>query len=122
MAVYSQPGFLIYRGRPVLQSTQIDYKQDGNNKPVMTLLLGMAGHTPGPTTVELTFSNAIPADGPEVDWKAVELAKAEIPLTFKMANQSVNLVGMVMSVSASTQTEGTPNKLDVTYSARVVSV
>lgn len=119
MAVYSLPGFIIYRGRPVLQASSISYKQNGNNKPVMTLLLGMAGHTPGPTTVDLNVSNALPADGPEVDWRALEASKQEITLGFKIAGQTINLVGMLMDVSIDTQTEGTPNKVDFTFSARL---
>jgi len=121
MAVYSQPGFLLYRGRPVLQTTDIDYKQNGNNKPVMTLLLGMAGHTAGPTTIELTFNNALPADGPEVDWRAIEASKTEITIGFKMAGQTINLVGMIDSVSLSTKTEGTPNTVNVTFSGRLAA-
>lgn len=119
MAVYSQPGFLVYRGRPALQTTDIDFKQNGNNKPVMTLLLGMAGHTAGPTTIELTFNNALPADGPEVDWRAIEAAKTEIPLGFKMAGTTINMIGMIDSVTLSTKTEGAPNVVSVTFSGRL---
>ena len=63
MAVYSGPGFVLYEGTPVLQSSMVSMDVQTDNKDVNTQLLGWAGFSPGPKKVQISVNSAIPAAG-----------------------------------------------------------
>lgn len=117
MARYSAPGFITYRGRPALEATSITFDADTGNKDVITILKGRAGHTAGPLMVTINVDNALPADGPEVDWFALAAAQDEVELGFKIAGNTFRFRGDVRTVKIDTKAEGTPNALSFTYHA-----
>ena len=51
MALYSGPGFVLYEGTPVLQSSMVSMDVQTDNKDVNTQLLGRAGFSFGPKKV-----------------------------------------------------------------------
>ena len=120
MAAYSTPGFVLYRGVPVLQSGSVNYQVMTDNKDVNTLVLGRSGHSKGSKKVQIQVENAIPQAGLEVDWPGIAAAQAEIALTFRIANKTYNCVGDVRDVDMKSSTES-PNSLSFTFHGRLVS-
>lgn len=117
---YSGPGFILYNGRPVLQSSSIDFNFDSDNKDVNTLLLGRAGHSAGAKNVKVSVSGAIPAGGLEVDWVAICDAQAEVNLGFVLAGKTYNCAGDVRTTKLGTSTDKA-NGVDFEFSARLVN-
>jgi len=105
MAVYSGPGFVLFRGRPVLQANTVSMDVQTDNKDVNTLLLGRAGHSAGSKKVQISVNSAIPQAGLEFDWVGVANAQQEVPLAFKLANKTYNCTGDVRGVKLDTSTE-----------------
>jgi len=93
MAVYSGPGFVLFRGRPVLQANTVSMDVQTDNKDVNTQLLGRAGFSPGPKKVQISVNSAIPASGLEFDWVAIANAQVEINLAFKLAGKTYSCTG-----------------------------
>jgi hypothetical protein len=93
MALYSGPGYILYRGTPVLQSSSISVDYDSGNKDVDTLLLGRAGHSRGPKKYTVNVENPIPAAGFEFDWDALAFAQGEVELSFRLAGKTWNFIG-----------------------------
>lgn len=98
MALYSGPGFVLYEGTPVLQSSMVTMDVQTDNKDVNTQLLGRAGMSPGPKKVQVNVNSAIPAAGLEFDWVAIANAQVEINLAFKLAGTTYNMQGDVRNV------------------------
>lgn len=105
MAAYSGPGFVLFRGRPVLQANTVSMDVQTDNKDVNTLLLGRAGHSAGSKKIQLSVNSAIPLGGLEFDWVGVANAQQEVSLAFKLANKTYNCTGDVRSVKLDTSTE-----------------
>lgn len=120
MSVYSGPGYVVYRGRPVLQSGSVSFQVATNNKDVDTLLLGRAGHSRGARKIQVQVENAIPLAGYEIDWAALANAQAEVALTFRIAGKSYNCVGDVRDVDIRTNVDNA-NSMSFTYHGRIVS-
>lgn len=121
MPTYSGPGFVSSGPVPLLQAESIDFKHNPDNKPVKTLLLGRAGHSPGAAEVTATVSNAVPAGGPEVDWVAVSAAQAEIPLSFTIAGKTYNCIGDVQNAGYATGVDSA-NKISFEFAGRLVNI
>ena len=120
MAAYSPPGYVLYRGVPVLQSSSVNYQVMTDNKDVNTLVLGRAGHSKGPKKVQIQVDNAIPQGGMEIDWPGIAAAQVEISLSFKIANKTYNCVGDVRELDIKS-TVDSPNSLSFTFHGRLVS-
>jgi hypothetical protein len=120
MATYSGPGFVLYRGVPVLQASSVNFQVQTDNKDVNTLLLGRAGHSRGPKKVQVQVENAVPQAGLEVDWIGVANAQAEIALTFRVAGKTWNCVGDVREADIKSGVDN-PNMLSMTFHGRIVS-
>lgn len=105
MALYSGPGFALYNGTPILQSSSIDFDIQTDNKDVNTQLLGRAGMSPGPKKVQASINCAIPQNGLEFDWVRIANAQVEIPLAFKLANTTYACTGDVRSVKLSSSVD-----------------
>lgn len=118
---YSQPGFVLYSGRPVLQASSIDFSIETDNKDVNTLLLGRSGHSAGSKSIKVSVSAAVPADGLEVDWPAIANAQEEVGLAFKFADATYNCRGDVRSVKLGTSVDKA-NEVSFDFSGRIVNV
>lgn len=105
MAAYSGPGTVLYRGRPVLQASSAEFDVQTDNKDVVTLRLGRAGHSPGARKVSLQVSNAIPLAGFEVDWVGLANAQAEVQIGFRVANKTYECTGDIRGAKVTTSTE-----------------
>lgn len=105
MAAYSGPGFALYNGVPILQSSSIDFDVQTDNKDVNTQLLGRSGHSPGPKKVQVNVNSAIPQGGLEFDWVAIANAQLEVPLAFKLAGTTYLMRGDVRNVKISTSVD-----------------
>ena len=55
------------RGALLVQSTSVTIDRKTGASPVMTMALGFAGMSPGAPTSEISFDNAVLADGVEYD-------------------------------------------------------
>lgn len=121
MPGYSGPGFVSNGPVPLLQAESIDFKHNPDNKPVKTLLLGRAGHSPGASEVTASVANAVPAGGPEIDWVAVSASQAEIPLSFTIAGRTYNCIGDVQGANYASGVDS-PNKLSFEFSGRLVNI
>lgn len=116
MSEYSGPGFVEYRGRVLREAKSIDINFDSNNKDVNTLSQGHAGHTPGPKTVTVDVSSAIPSEasgGLEVDFVALCNAQREIELVYVIAGARYRVKGDLRSTKLKTDAEGGAN--EITY-------
>jgi hypothetical protein len=120
MAQYSGPGFVLFRGVPVLQASTVNFQVMTDNKDVNTLLLGRAGHSKGAKKVQIQVENAVPQAGYEIDWPAIAAAQAEVPLTFRIANKTYNCTGDVRDVDIKSSVDAS-NSLGFTFHGRVVS-
>jgi hypothetical protein len=118
---YSQPGFVLYSGRPVLQASSIDFSIDTDNKDVNTLLLGRAGHSAGSKSVKASVNSAIPQAGMEIDWVGIGNAQAEISLGFHLAGKVYNCRGDVRSVKLGTSVDKA-NEVSFEFSGRIVNI
>jgi len=119
MALYSGPGYITYRGVPVLQSSSITVDYDSGNKDVDTLLLGRAGHSRGSKKFTINVENPVPAAGFEVDWMALGLAQGEVELGFVLAGKTWNFVGDIRTTNLRSGVDN-PNTQSFTYHARLV--
>ena len=120
MAAYSGPGSVLYNGIPLLEVMQMDLDYDSGNKDVDTLAKGNAGFSTGPGKAQVMLKNALPTNGPEVDWLALSMSKLEIQLTFVLAGKYTTLMGDVRNVKASSSNTG-ENTFDMTFHGRVVA-
>jgi len=111
---YSGPGTVLYRGRPVLQASSAELDIETDNKDVVTLRLGRAGHSPGPRKIALNVSSAIPETGLEVDWVGLANAQAEVQLGFRIANKQYEFTGDIRTAKITTSTEQA-NGVSFTY-------
>ena len=118
---YSGPGFITQNGLPLLQAENITFKGDPKNKPVETLLLGYAGHSAGAFSVSGDVSNAVPADGPEVDWLAVAAAQQETRLAFHLAGKVYDCVVNISGANYATGVDAA-NKLSFEFMGRLVAI
>ena len=97
MSLYSGPGFVLYNGTPVLQSSMVTMDVQTDNKDVNTQLLGRAGMSPGPKKVQISVNSAVPASGLEFDWVGIANAQVEINLAFKLAGRTYSCSGDIRS-------------------------
>ena len=119
--MYSAPAHILYDGVPVLQSSSVNFQIQTDNKDVLTLLLGRAGHSRGAKKCSVQVENAIPLAGYEIDWPAVAAAQAEIALSFKIANKTYNCVGDVRDVDIRSGVDNA-NTMSFTFHGRIVGV
>lgn len=123
MALYSGPGYVEYQGRVLRQAKDVEIKFDPQNKDVNTLLLGRAGHTPGPAMVTVSVTSAIPsadAGGLEVDWIAASAAQAEVELTYVCAGTRYRVRGDVRDASMKSSAEGEANTVSFTHHGKLL--
>lgn len=120
MAVYSGPGYVMWRGRPVLQANTVSMSVETDNKDVNTLILGRAGHSAGSKKVQMSVNSAVPASGLEFDWVAIANAQLEVPLAFKLAGKTYNCTGDVRGVKLDTSTEKA-NEVSFEFHGKIVS-
>ena len=121
MAVYSGPGFVLWRGRPVLQANTVSMDVQTDNKDVNTLLLGRAGHSAGSKKIQISVGSAIPASGLEFDWVAIANAQLEVALSFRLAGKTYNCTGDIRGVKLDTSTEKA-NEVSFEFHGKIVNV
>lgn len=86
---------LYINGAMLLESVSVQITRRTNAQPQLTLAKGWAGMSPGAPMMEVTFSNAVPANGMEYDPGAVMAALAEESFTVFAGNASLTTTGFV---------------------------
>jgi hypothetical protein len=119
MALYSGPGYITYRGVPVLQSSLINVELDTANKDVDTMLLGRAGHSRGSKKFTITIENPIPKAGFEIDWMGLALVQGEVELGFVLAGKTWNYIGDIRTSGLKSGVD-TANSQTLSYHCRLV--
>lgn len=119
MADLSRPGYVIYQGRPLTQVGKVDVSYSSNDMPVETILLGLEGFSDGPAEVNITFDNAIPVAGREVDFANVLLNHTTVNFIFKLAGVAMEARGRLMTVDETSATKS-PNGIAVKFHGAIV--
>lgn len=120
MAEYSKPYILAYRGAALAEVDSIDVTFTSNDKPVKTLLKGLAGFSDGAEEVSMNFSSAVPIEGFEVDFAALCMAHRTIDLAVKEARAITTLQGRLMTVGSKSGVDN-PNGVSMTFSGKMLS-
>ena len=120
MALYSGPGFVLYEGTPVLQSSMVSMDVQTDNKDVNTQLLGWAGFSPGPKKVQISVNSAIPAAGLEYDWVAIANAQLQINLAFKLAGKTYSCSGDIRNAKLDSSVDKA-NEVSFEFHGTIVS-
>ena len=118
--LYSGPGFVLYEGTPVLQSSMVSMDVQTDNKDVNTQLLGWAGFSPGPKKVQISVNSAIPAAGLEYDWVAIANAQLQINLAFKLASKTYSCSGDIRNVKLDSSVDKA-NEVSFEFHGTIVS-
>lgn len=108
----SKPGYIVFQGRPLTQVSKVDVSYASNDMAVETILLGLEGFSDGPSEVNISIDNAIPANGRETDFVQACISHQTVDIIFKLAGVSMQARGRIMSVDESSATK-TPNAMSV---------
>jgi hypothetical protein len=111
---YSRPGYLIYAGSALTETSEISLKGASQDKLVETLLKGASGHSDGSTKVDVTQKSAVPKAGLEGDLLQAWLQKRTVTLKFRIANLIVTVQGRITNITLSTSVNN-PNSFDVDF-------
>ena len=84
---YEGAAELRVNGTLLAEATNVTVRDSSNDRPVMTLLQGLAGFSDGPPTAECTISSAIPRAGFEFAFLDALDKKLEVELVLKAAGQ-----------------------------------
>jgi len=115
----SAPGWLQAGGRPLTQVGKLDVNYASNDMAVETILLGLEGFSDGAAEVDVSFNNAIPESGREVDFVNACINHEDVDLVFTLAGVALHAQGRILTASESSATK-TPNALDVKFHGAIL--
>jgi hypothetical protein len=117
---YSKPFTVLVQGVPQAEISSIQVKTSSGDKPVYTLLAGLAGFSDGPASCEITGKGAIPLAGYETDF--AELCRMHVDRTFSIreANVVAQVKGRFMDVTSNSEVEN-PNGVDFSFTGKILS-
>jgi len=120
MAEYSKRGTLKMNGIPLAEVQEFQEQISSNDKEVLTMAKGMAGHSDGAEMVKLSWKNAVPFAGFEVDFADFAVQHKTATFSIRLANKETTYQGRFTEVNASSSVEN-PNGVDCSVSASIVS-
>lgn len=118
--IFSGPGYVRIAGIPDLFSENLRAEWDSGNKDVNTLIMGRAGHSRGPKGVQVSGTDAVPAD-PNVsfDWVGLCMSGVEVQIEFVVGGRSYPMIGDLRTTGIETSADA-PNRASWTYHARMI--
>lgn len=120
MSEYSKPYLLAYRGTVLAEIDSIDVTFTSNDKPVKTLLKGLAGFSDGAEEVSMNGSSAVPLAGFEVDFSALCMGHRTIQFTVREARAITTFEGRLMSTNSKSGVDN-PNGLSFSFTGKMLS-
>jgi hypothetical protein len=91
------------------------------DKPVKTLMLGLAGYSDGAESAKVTGKGAIPLAGRQLDYRKLCRSHTTLPVSFKMGSSTITVEGRFMTVSESSSVDN-PNGVDFNFEGRIISI
>lgn len=120
MGEYSKPYLIAYRGAALAEVDSVDVTFTSNDKPVKTMLKGLAGFSDGAEEVSMNFSSAVPLAGFEVDFAALCMGHRTVQFAVKEARAITTLEGRLMTVGSKSGVDN-PNGLSMTFTGKMLS-
>lgn len=120
MGEFSKPATLKLGGRPVLHCDSRSFAVKSGDSPVYTLEDGLAGFSDGAAEVTISWSQAIPVNGWQIDWATLALTHATIKPRFEIGGRFFECEGRMMDVTAASKVND-PNKVDGSFHGRVTA-
>jgi hypothetical protein len=111
---------LFVDGVPTSYVTEVEEEVMSEDKPVKTLRLGLAGYSNGAESVRVTFKNAIPQAGREIDFRQYVRTHRTVKVAVRGGSSTLTGEGRIMTVRGRSSTDN-PNEMDVTFEGRLLS-
>lgn len=120
MAEFSKSATMKLGGRPVLHCDSRSFAVKSGDSPVYTLEGGLAGFSDGAAEVTISWSQAIPVGGWQINWALLVLNHTTIKPRFEIGGKYFECEGRVMEASAASKVND-PNKVDGSFHGRVTA-
>ena len=117
---YSRPYTIAESGAALAEAESVEITINSNDKPVRTLLKGLAGFSDGAEDVGLTIRSALPRTGFERDFGAWAIAHRNVEFAVREANKISTFKGRILTVT-SASTVDAPNAVNVTFQGRLLA-
>lgn len=117
---YSRPGYLVFNGSALTEVSQVTMRDASNDKPVHTLLKGLAGFSDGPEEVFIDFESAIPRPGMEQPYASFVRGHRTVTMGFRIANELAVCEGRFMERRVTTDVNA-PNQVGLQFHGKVIS-
>jgi hypothetical protein len=98
---YEGPAEVQFNQSTLAQATSIQKEIQGNNNPVVTMRLGLAGRSFGAKVTNITVENAIPKGGLEAEFIEQCIEDADVTIAHEFAGKQYAYDGYIDSVSVS---------------------
>jgi hypothetical protein len=121
MAEMSKAATFFVEGIPQAFISECSAEYMSEDKPVKTLMLGVAGYSDGSHSGKYSFKGAIPKAGRETDFRRLCINHITTVCSFKMGGSTVQLEGRFMNVTERCSVDN-PNEFDGQFEGRIISV
>ncbi len=88
--IYDQV-YAYINGALLAENISVGVSLEGTDQDVMTIVKGLAGFTPGPDSVKVSFENVIPAAGFEVNTWNMQVNKEIVELKLQFGSSGLSL-------------------------------